>query len=274
MFVLWGVGGLVERLVGNTGFAVLYFLSGAGGSLASLSYHPLLVSAGASGAVFGVYGALIALLVRQSGAVPAETLAGLRNAGLAFVGYNLLFGLMVPQIDNAAHIGGLVTGFVCGLVLNQPLERASVAKRPARNVLAAMLGAILLTAGAVTTQVLYADLPTAVSARDEFDQVRKRLVETDTALRKQHRAGQLPDAAFANQIERSVLPDWRASAQRIEPLHRVPAETRDILTRVLKYMRLHQEAWELEVQALREGSKEKWLRAELLHQAAEDVVKR
>ena len=59
MWVLWNVGRLVERLVGNFGFALLYVVSGLLGSVASLAWNPTTISAGASGAVFGVVGALI-----------------------------------------------------------------------------------------------------------------------------------------------------------------------------------------------------------------------
>ncbi|MFC1858608.1 rhomboid family intramembrane serine protease [Thermodesulfobacteriota bacterium] len=143
MWVLWDVGNLVERLVGNVGFVVLYLVSGLIGSLASVFWNPFVVGAGASGAVFGVCGALIAFLAWGS-SIPTEVLGKLRNSVLAFLAYNLLFGLGQEGIDMAAHIGGLAAGFICGVAMRQRLTPDSVAKRYIRNVLTVVIGVALI----------------------------------------------------------------------------------------------------------------------------------
>src|SRR4029077_368791 len=89
-------------------------------SLASVGVHPQLVSAGASGAVFGVYGAWAAFPARQRGAIPTAVLSKLQGVALSFIGYNIVFGFMTPQIDNAAHIGGLLGGAVGGALRPRP----------------------------------------------------------------------------------------------------------------------------------------------------------
>jgi membrane associated rhomboid family serine protease len=159
MWVLAAAGPLVERMVGNVGFAVLYLVAGLTGSLASLLWNPHHVSAGASGAIFGIYGAMLGLLLRGRGSIPAEALAQLRNSGLGFLFYNLLYGMMHSRIDNAAHIGGLVGGFLCGLVLGQPLAPAARAGRPVRNVFAGGLGVVLGLAGVMALHGRYPDVP-------------------------------------------------------------------------------------------------------------------
>lgn len=120
MWVLLKAGPLVERLFGNIGFAILYLLSGLGGSLASAYAHPLIVSIGASGAIFGVVGGLLGFLVTHRGILPMSVIQPLRSSMLAFVGYNVLFGFAMPGIDNMAHLGGLATGFLAGMVLARP----------------------------------------------------------------------------------------------------------------------------------------------------------
>jgi tetratricopeptide (TPR) repeat protein len=115
------------------GFLVLYLACGLVGSLASVFCKPLLVSAGASGAIFGVIGALLGFLLRCRGSIPLETLSALRNSGLAFVLYNLPLGLMHKEVDVAAHVGGLVAGFLCGLAMGQPVRPEAAAGRRARN---------------------------------------------------------------------------------------------------------------------------------------------
>ena len=74
MFVLFSIGLFLESLAGRVPFVVLYLVCGLGGSAASLAWHPSIVSAGASGAIFGLYGALLGFLVRHRGSIPAESL--------------------------------------------------------------------------------------------------------------------------------------------------------------------------------------------------------
>jgi rhomboid protease GluP len=244
MFILAMVGPLVERLVGNTGFLILYVVSGLFGSMVSLCYHPLVVSAGASGAVFGVYGALIAVLRQKPGAVPTETLDRIRKSGLAFVGYNLLFGFMLPGIDNAAHVGGLIGGFLCGVVLNLPLTPESRAKRPARNVAAAVCGLMLVGLGAGGFLVLHSDIgdADALTELERFVATEERLLNIyNTALTRAER-GELSGPAFADTIQRDILPEWSATAERLGKLRNVPPDVRERLTELLNYMKLRQQA--------------------------------
>jgi rhomboid protease GluP len=145
MWCLGSSGPLIERLYGNVGFALLYLFAGLGGSLASAWWHPMVVGVGASGAIFGVLGGLLAFLVVHRHAIPESVLGPLRSSVLGFVGYNGVYGLMTPGIDNAAHIGGLVTGFATGLLLSRPWP----ASRPFEGVARQAAVSVLLAAGLV-----------------------------------------------------------------------------------------------------------------------------
>ena len=117
MYALTKVGPPAEGLFGWREFLLIYFFSGIMGSLASLLWNPLLVSAGASGAIFGVYGSLLAFMFVQRDEYPP---AILRYHALMAVGLlvcNAAYGLMVPEIDNFAHIGGLLSGAFAGFLL-------------------------------------------------------------------------------------------------------------------------------------------------------------
>jgi rhomboid protease GluP len=115
MWILWSGGPLLERLLGNGGFLVAYLLSGLFGSVASLFWNPPnVVSVGASGAIFGLYGALLGLLLRHRHTVPRPLWEPLLKNGALFLGLNLLFGLSHKGIDVAAHVGGLCAGALCG----------------------------------------------------------------------------------------------------------------------------------------------------------------
>jgi rhomboid protease GluP len=107
----------VEPRMGRKKYALLFLVSGIAGSLVSIAWHDRNPSVGASGAIFGLYGALIALALLKR--LPAdENKFALGFAGI-FVGINLLYGL-TGNIDNAAHLGGLFAGGVAGVLLYKP----------------------------------------------------------------------------------------------------------------------------------------------------------
>jgi rhomboid protease GluP len=114
MWCLWNLGFLAERMFRPRTYVIVYTLCGLGGSVASAWFHPGVVGVGASGAIFGLAGALIAVLTRGHFNVPPEAVRATRRSLLSFAGYNLLFGAIVPGIDNMAHVGGLVTGLALG----------------------------------------------------------------------------------------------------------------------------------------------------------------
>jgi rhomboid protease GluP len=140
MWVLMDAGPIVERLVGPLVFGVAYLLAGLGGSLISLAVHPEIVSAGASGAIFGIYGVLAAFLLRQRSAVPAEGLKPLARSALFFVGYNVVYGIGKQGVDLAAHLGGIASGFVVGLPLVHALAPDARARAQRRTVAVAIVG--------------------------------------------------------------------------------------------------------------------------------------
>jgi membrane associated rhomboid family serine protease len=141
MLALYVNGTVAERIFGSLRYLVIYVVAGLCGSVASLLWHSQVNSAGASGAIFGVLGAMIAFYLRKEGGVaPSEMKTQLNSAGL-FVFYNLVLGASA-QIDNAAHIGGLAGGFVMGFLLSRPLQ----ADRATRNWSRQWLSALLIVA--------------------------------------------------------------------------------------------------------------------------------
>lgn len=124
MYALLYIGVLLEPLVGKDKFAVSYLLTGVCSSIASLWWHDFNVSAGASGAIFGMYGVFLALLLTDI--IDKAARQALLTSILFFVGYNLMYGLK-GGVDNAAHIGGLVSGFIIGFAylpsIKKPQEK-------------------------------------------------------------------------------------------------------------------------------------------------------
>lgn len=103
----------IEPVLGRRNYALLYILSGLCGSLASIWWYPNTISVGASGAIFGLYGAILSLLLTD--AFPKGGKQGMLVMFGIYVAINLLMGL-TGGIDNAAHIGGLLSGAVFGFV--------------------------------------------------------------------------------------------------------------------------------------------------------------
>jgi len=118
MWALWETGRLAERFYGNLPLALIYAVSSLAGSIASLYFSARTgVSVGASGAIFGVVGCLLAAIFTKARKLPPGLVASLRSSMLMFVGYSLFMGFVAGFIDNAAHIGGLVAGFAMGALL-------------------------------------------------------------------------------------------------------------------------------------------------------------
>ena len=123
MWALFQAGMILEKLQGRSLYLLVYLGAGLTGSLTTLLWHgDKMWSAGASGAVFGVFGGLLGYMLRQKHALPKSVYQpGLKSA-LSFAAYNLIFGLVIPRIDNAAHIGGLLGGLVLGWLVAVPVD--------------------------------------------------------------------------------------------------------------------------------------------------------
>src|SRR5271167_1765992 len=124
MWCLWNLGFLAERIFDPWTYVLTYTFCGLAGSLASLWWHPMAVGVGASGAIFGLAGALIAALYLGHLPISKQAIQGTLRSLLIFAGYNLFFGAVVPIIDNSAHIGGLLAGLALGAVLAKHLTAA------------------------------------------------------------------------------------------------------------------------------------------------------
>jgi rhomboid protease GluP len=142
MYALLYIGILLEPYLGKTRFAVAYLLTGVMASVSSLAWHSFTVSVGASGAIFGMYGVFLAMLTTNL------IEKSKRNASLAsiliFVGYNLFYGTKAG-IDNAAHIGGLISGLVIGYLYYPGLKNPDKPRLAWSAMAVATLGTLVIT---------------------------------------------------------------------------------------------------------------------------------
>ncbi len=117
MIILFFLGSMLEKQIGHIWFAVIYFLAGIGGNLTSLYVKVMTesdaYSIGASGAVYGLDGLLLAMVLfskRFRDMVQPERV-------VLIILLSLYDGFTTKNIDNAAHVGGLIVGFVLGIVV-------------------------------------------------------------------------------------------------------------------------------------------------------------
>jgi rhomboid protease GluP len=112
MLALYFVGSSVEQIFGKVRFALLYAVALVGAGLAVVYAAPNDLTVGASGAIFGLFGALVAVGLRLG-----KRGRGLIGQVLPVIVFNLVLTFAIPNISAAGHIGGLITGFLAGLVL-------------------------------------------------------------------------------------------------------------------------------------------------------------
>ncbi len=120
------VGPIVERLLGPVRFVIVCATAGVMGAVASYLFNDG-ASVGASGAVFGLFGALVVFALKYRERMPAQFSSNLLSQIAPIIVLNAVIGFTVPRIDNAAHFGGLAGGALAALVLRSRVseERTS-----------------------------------------------------------------------------------------------------------------------------------------------------
>lgn len=117
MIVLGAAGRIAEKAMGHIRFLIMYFFAGAAGSIVSMfvmiNKGDFAVSAGASGAIFGIVGALIWIIISNKGSYAGIT----RNEIVFMAALMIYFGIAATGVDNWAHAGGLLGGFLISIVL-------------------------------------------------------------------------------------------------------------------------------------------------------------
>lgn len=118
MFSLYLIGRGLEVYFEKKAYVVIYLFSGLIGGLASLYVHPNSVGIGASGAIFGVFGALAGFFLAHRDKIAAHSREFMKDFAVV-LGLNLVLGLSIPSIDVSAHIGGLIIGLIGGFAISK-----------------------------------------------------------------------------------------------------------------------------------------------------------
>ena len=226
MWALWDGGQLVERMYGHGRFLVIYMTSGLLGNLLSLVAHGgQAVSGGASGAIFGIYGALLVFLWRERRTIHPHEFRWLFWGAICFSAATIVFGLMITGIDNAAHIGGFVAGALSGAVLRKPLDPVQTVQTRGQLLAGGTLSVVLA--------VLVSLIPTPayrwsdeVLARREISQFLRDDAAISLEWQRIIRDGKRGGASFdelAGRIDASIGDRYEESFEQLSALPSNPA---------------------------------------------------
>ncbi len=116
MLSLYIVGKMVEKLFSKVAYLSIYFISAFFGAFLSIYMHLDGVAVGASGAIFGLFGALAGFVFVHKDRLGGQFKAFMKDFGLLLV-INLVIGFAVPNIDVSAHVGGLIAGMIGGYII-------------------------------------------------------------------------------------------------------------------------------------------------------------
>jgi rhomboid protease GluP len=264
MAALAQAGLVLERLVGRPAFVTTYFSAGIVAAVVRISDQPLAVSSGASAAVFGVYGLLVAsflagMIGRSATSIPLPALKRFVPAAGVFLLYSMLAG-------GQAHLTGLSVGFGCGCVL---AIGVSISTPSPRRV--ALVGAAVVVAAIVIALPLrgIADVrPEIARIAALEDRVMSRYEKAIDRFKK----GTLQPEALAKLIEKEILPDLAKARARIEALSGVPRQQQPVVTGALEYFRLRQDSFRMRTEAIRKASLVKLRQAEGTEAAARQAL--
>lgn len=221
MLALWDGGRLVERIFGPARFAAIYFSSGLTGNLLSLIVQgDRAVSGGASGAIFGIYGAFLVYLLHERRHLHPGDFKWMFWGAAAFSGITLTLGFLMPGIDNAAHVGGLVTGATAGFALLKPFASDNPSLRLMQRLAGAAYGLAIVA--------LVARIPDPVYRWSEEEAARGEIREfigedarINARLKQIIEEGRTGGASFeqlAGRIEAEVAEPYEQSFEQLSAL--------------------------------------------------------
>ena len=233
------LGLVLERAVGRIAFASIYLGAGVLASIVSLwTASPTSVHVGASGAVLGVYGLLLASLAwaiagRLQVPIPLTTVKSSRRRRCRSCS-------TASSRDISARtsaLAGLGTGFIGGLVIARGVARE---KPPARRAAMVMAATTILAAGGAFMFERVIDFRPEIAGIVAVEE-RTAAVYDDAAAK--FRSGRLPAKALVQVIDRTIVPDLRAVRARVLALRGVPREQAPLAAAAEEYFRLREQSW-------------------------------
>lgn len=246
MVALIYIGTMLEPKTGSLRFAIFYIVTGICASVASLSWHELTVSVGASGAIFGLFGVYLGMLLTNQ--VDTETRNKILGSLAGFVAYNLMYGLK-EGIDNAAHVGGLMSGFLIGISLYPAFQSPGRHKRNTLITGSAIMG-LFVIAGLIISHV-----PNYIGKYQDI------MVEFSKMEQKAMKFYELPqnstDKQYLDALTIDGIPNWKKCKtilSKTDSLSNLPPQLIKNANLVKKYCDLRIKDFELIARSIRQPS--------------------
>ena len=240
------LGLILERRVGRVIVLAVFLTAGVFASLVNLITHPLAMSVGASGAIFGLYGLLAASSIwgmrhRSDVTIPLRAATRLVPAAVVFILYNLAN----DSVGVAGEFTGLFVGLVCGAILTRGVsDRKPAARRVAHVTAAAVVMAVLFAIPLRGVTDVKPELERTVAAED-------RMAVTYQKAADRFRSGGMTAEALALLIDGTIIPELRITDARLKALVGVPEEHQPLVAKAEEYVRLRSESWRLRSEWLR-----------------------
>jgi membrane associated rhomboid family serine protease len=260
------LGVILERAVGRVAFATTYLAAGVLAGIVNLwTTSPTTVTTGASGAIFGLYGLLLASIpyaVFSPPEVPIPFVLLKRIAAAA--GPFLLYNLVTDHVGTAAELAGLGVGFVGGLFVARGVTRE---KPPVRRAALVMTAALAIAAGAGVP------LRGIVDVRPEIARVaavEERTAGVYEAALAKFRRGRISMRELAQTIDRTIVPDLQAVHTRLKEVRGVPLEQTPLVTAAEEYLALREQSWRYRADGLRNSKMDMLRKADLAERSALD----
>lgn len=231
MVGLWSIGQLVERIYGHRPYLLIYLGAALAGSGLSLHFAAQrLVSVGASGAVFGIAGALLVAVFQHRARLPK--VFGRQNlSGMGFfVFYSLMQGFTHGGIDNGAHVGGLLAGALLAYILPKRFDLVHHARVIRQRAALALVAALVLVGTlALTAPPAAVDIPRQFAGVAAFERGVKSFEVASSLMQKlqaQHKAGKLSLLELDNKSRTEMAPAYRKAMAELDQAWLPPQDPR------------------------------------------------
>ncbi|MFT3678220.1 MAG: rhomboid family intramembrane serine protease [Chitinophagaceae bacterium] len=252
MLALFIAGIYLESLIGSWRFLLAYLCTGVFASLTSIWWHdPPLVSAGASGAIFGIYGVFLALLTTRL--LPRSVRNQLLASVMVMVAYNLVNGLK-SGTDNAAHIGGLISGLLIGYGFYFSL-RPPAGEKP-RSRIPELITAI----ATITVTIAYLNINKRSIVRDDSEAFLKKMehfsILESMALEAMQPADTTSQETFLKELRKTALSNWADCVNLMDETEKMalPGNLIDTRTQMKQYASQRVQQTLLYIRALEENT--------------------
>lgn len=247
MYALYYIGILLERHIGKFRFLAAYILSGIAASVISLWWHDLIISAGASGANFGMYGVFLALMLSKvlDQSIKKDSFTSI----LVFVAYNLIYGLRPDSgIDNAAHIGGLLSGMLIGFAFVPSLNQFDNKKLKMTTI--GLLTLVVIGASGMAYNAFPKDIVIFDNNLAKFEQLESKALSIleDIDLKS--------DDVILHELKNIGIPIWKEGIELFESMENLelPANLQETNSKIKEYCKLRLATYELYYKGISENT--------------------